>query len=92
MKTLAFVLAAMSASAALAQPPPTAAAHAEQQRPIIVRGTHARYDPNEIVCRSLAETGSRLRTQRTCATRAQWSESLRQDRQAIERIQTQRTF
>lgn len=80
MKTLALILAAFAASAALAE------------RPITVRGPHVRYDPNEIVCRSVADTGSRLRTQRTCATRAQWAEHLRLDRQAIERIQTQRTF
>ncbi|HYN46392.1 MAG TPA: hypothetical protein VES64_06845 [Allosphingosinicella sp.] len=93
MKTLAFILAAMSASAALAQPPPpAAAARAERQRPIIVRGPHARLDPNEILCRTQADTGSRLRTQRTCATRAQWAEQRRQVRQDVEKAQLNRTY
>ncbi len=82
MKTLALILAASAASAALA----------EQQRPITVRGPHARYDPNEIVCRSEAEVGSRLRTHRICVTRAQWAEHVRQERQYVEKAQTNRTF
>jgi len=80
MKTLALILAALTASAALAE------------RPITVRGPHARYDPNEIVCRRWTETGSRLATVRLCATRAQWAEHLRQDRQDVERAQTNRTY
>jgi len=82
MKTLVLILAASAASAAFA----------EQQRPIVVRGPHAGYDPNQIVCRSWRETGSRLRTQRACATRAEWAEHKRQDRQNVERVQTNRTF
>lgn len=82
MQTLALILAALAASAALA----------EQQRPIIVRGPHARYNPNEIVCRSETDIGSRLRTHRTCATRAEWAEQIRLQRQHIDKLQTQRTF
>lgn len=82
METLALILAALSASTALA----------EQQQTIIVRGQQVRYNPNEIVCRTWTETGSRLRTLRACATRADWAEHLRHQRQNIERVQTARTM
>lgn len=47
------------------------------------------YDPNERVCESIPELGSRLAKRRVCATRAEWEERKRQDRQAIEQIQKQ---
>jgi len=37
-------------------------------------------DPNEIVCRTVSATGSRLAQSRRCATRAQWAEDERQQR------------
>jgi len=87
--TLALILAALSAPAALAEQPPTAAS---AERPIVVRGENLRYNPNEIVCRSEAEVGSRLRTNRVCATRGQWAEHMREQRQNVEKAQLNRTY
>lgn len=46
-------------------------------------------DPNERVCESIPVLGSRLAKRRICATRAEWEERKRQDRQAVEQIQKQ---
>lgn len=80
MKTLALILAALAASTALAEPP------------VIVRGPPARYDPHEIVCRSEAEIGSRLRTRRICVTRAEWAEHKRETQQHVEHAQSNRMW
>ena len=47
------------------------------------------YDPNERICESIPELGSRLAKRRVCATRAEWEEKRRLDRQATEQIQRQ---
>jgi hypothetical protein len=44
-------------------------------------------DPNERICEDIVETGSRLASRRYCATRAEWAERKRQDREAIEKAQ-----
>ena len=36
-------------------------------------------DPNKLICRTDTETGSRLRSTKTCMTRAQWAERQRLD-------------
>jgi hypothetical protein len=41
-------------------------------------------DPNEKICEKQTVLGSRLATRRVCATRAQWEEYRRLDREAIE--------
>ena len=46
-------------------------------------------DPNEKVCQVVTPVGSRLNTKKVCATRAEWEEKRRQDREATERAQTQ---
>lgn len=46
-------------------------------------------DPNEKVCQVITPVGSRLATKKVCATRAEWEEKKRQDREATERAQTQ---
>lgn len=46
-------------------------------------------DPNEIVCESENLTGSRIGAKRVCATRSQWEERRLNDRQSIEKDQTQ---
>lgn len=46
-------------------------------------------DPDEVVCVSEPELGSRLVRRRTCMTRAQWAERRLQDRQTVERSQVQ---
>ena len=77
--TRALVAAAMGALiAAPAMAQASASAHQKAQ------------DPNEIVCEKQEVTGSRLATRRVCKTRAEWADLKLQDRQEIERIQTQR--
>ena len=45
---------------------------------------------NEVICQKQEVTGSRLTKKRICKTRAQWADQQLQDRQEIERVQTQR--
>jgi hypothetical protein len=47
-------------------------------------------DPNQIVCETIRETGSRLDVNRVCMTNAQWRELRRQTRQDIDRAQAVR--
>lgn len=46
-------------------------------------------DPNEKVCENIAAIGSRLAKKRVCATRAEWEERRRLDREAVEQAQKQ---
>lgn len=83
MTKLALILTALAGSAAFAQQPPAAAPADHSSRGL---------DPNQIVCRSEPEPGSRLMGHRRCLTRAQWAERVRLDRQYAEKAQTTRTF
>ncbi len=47
-----------------------------------------RSDANARVCEEFAETGSRLSKKPVCATRAEWADRRRQDREGIEKVQT----
>jgi len=93
MKALALIPVALAAAtlapaaAALAQPPEPAAAPSRSLRP-----ADPRFDPNQLICRSEPEPGSRLMGHRRCLTRAQWVERSRLDRQYAEKAQTSRTF
>jgi hypothetical protein len=78
MMRLALILTALAASAAFAQQPAAAA--------------EPRLDPNQVICRSEPTPGSRLHGVRRCATRAQWIEQQRLERQYVEKAQTSRTF
>jgi hypothetical protein len=44
-------------------------------------------DPNEKVCENQTVIGSRLATHRVCATRAEWVEKRRLDREAVDSAQ-----
>ena len=44
-------------------------------------------DPNERICETITQTGSRLTTKRFCGTRAEWAEKKLQDRQELEKAQ-----
>ncbi len=48
------------------------------------------FDPNQMICQNIAETGSRLSHVRVCKTRAQWDEDHRTSRQNVERSQASR--
>jgi hypothetical protein len=41
-----------------------------------------------LICRDVAETGSRLSSQRVCMTKDQWEASRRDARQAVDQAQT----
>lgn len=45
---------------------------------------------NQVVCQKQEVIGSRLAVKRICKTRAEWADARLQDRQEIERVQTQR--
>jgi invasion protein IalB len=81
MKTLFSIAAlALTASAALSQTPAT--------------GPEAKSDgdfnPNEMVCRRIQESGSRLNAARVCMTRQQWIDYQRQQRADTEQSQNRR--
>ncbi len=57
------------------------AAPAEQPK------SKAPLDPNEKVCETIKPLGSRLATKRVCATRAEWAEQRKQDREETEKAQ-----
>ena len=44
---------------------------------------------NEKVCEDIKVVGSRLAKKRICGTRAEWEDRRRQDRDAVDKIQTQ---
>lgn len=46
-------------------------------------------NPNETICESSPELGSRLVRHRVCMTRAQWAERRQADRQIVEHSQLQ---
>ena len=66
---------ALGATAAIAQTPDAGSS----------RGPNN--DPNQIVCRSEAEIGSRLSRRRVCRTRAEWQELQVEQRKTTERVQ-----
>ena len=47
----------------------------------------AAHDPNEKICENQTVIGSRLATHRVCATRAEWVQKRRLDRDAIDSAQ-----
>ena len=47
-------------------------------------------DPNEMVCRRIQESGSRLNAARVCMTRQQWVDYQRQQRADTEQSQNRR--
>jgi hypothetical protein len=44
-------------------------------------------DPNQKICEDIIPTGSRLGSKRFCATRAEWEDRRRQDKDAVEKAQ-----
>lgn len=44
-------------------------------------------DPNAKVCETVSQVGSRLSKKKVCATRAEWAEMKRQDRDAVDQAQ-----
>ena len=53
--------------------------------------TTPQLDPNQVICRTVTATGSRLGQSRRCATRAQWLEDERTQRAWIAERQVRQT-
>lgn len=51
---------------------------------------HKVLDPDQVICEKQEVIGTRLGTRRICRTRAQWADIRLQERQEIEKMQTQR--
>jgi hypothetical protein len=52
--------------------------------------TSGKADPNKVICRTINDTGDKLRKTRACHTAAEWRELRRQTREAVEQIQNRR--
>ena len=50
------------------------------------------HDPNRVICKTIEESGSRLKRVRACHTQAEWDELRRQMKQNIDRIQNSRPW
>src|SRR4051794_10072630 len=61
-----------------------AAAEPDQAATQIAR---PKLDPNQRICEDVTQVGSRLSTKRICATRAEWAEKRKQDRDTIDDAQ-----
>lgn len=77
---VAMIAGASAPAAAQAQKSPPAASQQSTSDPRL----------NEIVCQKQEVTGSRLAAKKVCKTRAEWADAQLQDRQEINRVQTQR--
>lgn len=58
--------------------------------PSTTNGKAAKGDPNQRICRTFPDTGSRLGGYRACHTAAEWAEMRRQTMQNIDHIQNSR--
>ena len=76
MRTVAYHLILASALAAL----PTIAVAGDPKTP---------RDPNRIICENQEVLGSRLATRKVCMTAAEWAAKRANERQLIDRSQTQ---
>jgi len=57
--------------------------------PTLGQQTKATPDQNQKICQVITPVGSRLGGKKICATRAEWEERRRADREATEKAQTQ---
>lgn len=78
--TLVATSVAASPAAAQTMTPPAPSAPAQPARPA--------KDPSEIICEKQEELGSRLASTKVCHTRAEWADLRHQDRQMIDKAQT----
>lgn len=78
MRKSSIAVIMFAASGAIAQQP-------ADQPPVTKLGTDT--DPNQVVCVTEREIGSRLATNRVCRTRAEWTQRRAQFRERIDRAQ-----
>ncbi|HEV2818183.1 MAG TPA: hypothetical protein VGW40_13300 [Allosphingosinicella sp.] len=91
MRTALLLVALLAASPALAQQ--QAAPQLQRLAPPRSPALDANLrDPGVTICRRQATIGSRLTRQRICATRQQWLDQSRGDRELAEQAQTRRTW
>lgn len=74
MHTILAVIALLAVDAATPAPKPA--------------GIKSASDPNKIICEKEDTLGSRLQAHKICMTRAQWAERRRNDRDVVDRSQT----
>ena len=72
----AFASLSSASAPALADPAPVASETVRSVR-----------DPNQRICETVTEIGSRLATKKVCATRAEWAEMRKHDRESVEEMQ-----
>jgi hypothetical protein len=75
--------ALLVAALAWAAPAPAIAQSGQVQSP----NSRPSADPNQRICEDVTQVGSRLATKKICATRAEWTERRKQDREAVEDMQ-----
>jgi len=76
MKMIAFTVAFLASAAAVAQAPGSSPSN---------QGNSP--DPDQTICRTVSETGSRLSRRRVCKTRAEWETQRREARDSAQRSQ-----
>ncbi len=79
MKSLVLLTGALLASTAAAA-----------QAPSGTQSESADADDNRVICRNVADLGTRLARSRVCRTRAEWEALRRDSRNQIDRAQTTR--
>ncbi|WP_114954889.1 hypothetical protein [Sphingosinicella terrae] len=70
----------------------TAAAAYGQQANQGTGATQSGYDPNQVICQRIGETGSRLNRRRVCLTRAEWETRRRETKQGVDDAQNRRMW
>jgi len=87
MLKLIFAVSAIGLAAGASMP---ASAQAQTNPPAANEQKPAGPNPNEVVCQKQEVIGSRLASKRICKTRAEWADAQLQDKQELNRVQTQR--
>jgi hypothetical protein len=75
-------------SGCAAGPAPTAAAPSAAATPAEAAEV-AKFDPDQVVCRVYDSTGSRVRKEKICKTRAEWNEAAERAQQWMRDIERQ---
>lgn len=80
--TVALLLAGSTPPPSVA--PATAAQPGEASGPMInVTGSRRKWDPERVVCREVAQPGSRLNVKRVCRSMLEWASDKREEQQTL---------
>ena len=85
---LVFALAIAAGSVGAAQTPSPQESGPQPPSERQSEPTRTIANPNQVVCRSVEEIGSRLSRRRVCRTRAEWADLQLQERQVVDRVQS----